>query len=510
MEKRVWIMIWSVFALCGMAGQMGAQTQGSRSAYFLEGATFRHELNPAFMGERGYVTMPALGNLSLGAQSTAGVGDFLFVKPDGDLMTFMHGDVSRDEFLGGLPRRVKFGFSLDETILGIGFYGWGGFNTLGISVKSNTGFSAPDALFRFMKSGVDSPEGSHYQIDDISLLSTSYAEIALGHAREIDDRWTVGAKVKLLVGLAKATVKVDRLDVTATPDRWQITPSGAQAYLSAKGLVAPTRGETGNYDESDYVMDEAGNRTDQLKPGAERLLSYDDLDFDDSNIGPAGFGLAFDLGATYRLNDEWTFSAALLDLGFIRWNHTVKAVMNSSFEFDGFTEIPVNSELGDDDPNSLDNQADRLVDDLEALSKFEKEGEGLSRTTALAATMNLGAQYTLPAYDRLKFGLLSSTRIQGRHWWTEARVSANVSPLRWFEASASYALSNFGSAGGLMLNFHPRGFNFFIAADAPLGKFSPKYYAPVNRFQASFSMGINFTFGPKHKRTYRCVEVPAL
>ena len=373
-------MIWSACTLCGMAGQAGAQTQSSRSAYFLEGATFRHELNPAFMGERGYVTMPALGNLSLGAQSTAGVGDFLFVKENGDLMTFMHEQVGRDEFLGGLPRRVKFGFNLNETILGFGFYAWGGFNTLGISVKSNTGFSAPDALFRFMKSGVDSPEGSHYRIDDLSLVSTNYAEIALGHAREIDDHWTVGAKAKLLVGLAKATVKIDRLDVTATPDSWQITPSGAQAYLSAKGLVAPTRGETGNYDESDYVMDEAGNRTGQLKPGAENLLSYDDLDFDDNNIGPAGFGVAFDFGATYRLNDEWTFSAAVLDLGFIRWNNTVKATMNSSFEFDGFTEIPINSELGDNDPNSLDNQADRLVDDLEALSKFEKVGEGLGRT----------------------------------------------------------------------------------------------------------------------------------
>ena len=30
-----------------------AQTQNSRSTYFLEGSTYRHELNPAFMGERG-------------------------------------------------------------------------------------------------------------------------------------------------------------------------------------------------------------------------------------------------------------------------------------------------------------------------------------------------------------------------------------------------------------------------------------------------------------------------
>ena len=501
-------MIWSACTLCGMAGQAGAQTQSSRSAYFLEGATFRHELNPAFMGERGYVTMPALGNLSLGAQSTAGVGDFLFVKENGDLMTFMHEQVGRDEFLGGLPRRVKFGFNLNETILGFGFYAWGGFNTLGISVKSNTGFSAPDALFRFMKSGVDSPEGSHYRIDDLGLVSTNYAEIALGHAREIDDHWTVGAKAKLLVGLAKATVKIDRLDVTATPDSWQITPSGAQAYLSAKGLVAPTRGETGNYDESDYVMDEAGNRTGQLKPGAENLLSYDDLDFDDNNIGPTGFGLALDLGAVYRLNDEWTFSAAVLDLGFIGWKNTVKGTMSKAFEFDGFDNIAVTDT--DDKENSIDNQVDQLVDDLEDMSKFTKEGEGLKRTTALAATLNFAAQYTLPAYDRLNFGLLSTTRLQGKHTWTEARLSANVAPLSGFEASVNYALSNFGSTAGLMLNFHPRGFNFFLAADVPLGKLEPSYFAPIGRATVNFNMGINFTFGSKHKRQYKVVHVQNL
>ena len=188
-----------------------------------------------------------------------------------------------------------------------------------------------------------------------------------------------------------------------------------------KDLVGPFSGKS--------ELDANGNRTDKLKPGSEQLISYDDVDFDSKNIGPTGFGMAFDFGATYRLNDEWTFSAALLDLGFIRWKNTVKATMNNSFEFDGFNEIPVKSDLGDNDPNSIDNQSDRIVDDLEQMSKFTKEGEGLKRATALAATLNLGAEYTLPAYDRLKFGFLSSSRFQGRHSWTEARVSANVSPL---------------------------------------------------------------------------------
>ena len=77
--------------------------------------------------------------------------------------------------------------------------------------------------------------------------------------------------MKFLVGLAKATVKIDQLDIKATPESWVITPNGAEAYLSAKGLITPTKGETGNYAESDYVRDAYGNPTSQLKPGAENL-----------------------------------------------------------------------------------------------------------------------------------------------------------------------------------------------------------------------------------------------
>lgn len=486
-----------------------AQTQNSRSTYFLKGSTYRHELNPAFMGERGYVSFPGLGNLTIGAQSTGGVGDFIFKKANGDLTTFMNEEVSSREFLKGLPNRLKVGVNLDETILSLGFHSWGGFNTFGISVKSNTNISMPDELFKFMKNGVASEAGSRYNVKNMDIVSTNYAEIAFGHAREINDRLTVGAKVKALVGLAKATMHIDELNILASQDKWTITPKNAELYMSGKGLIIPTKGETGNYQEDDYIMGNDGNRTDELKSGTNGQISYEDIDFDDNNLGPTGFGMAIDLGATYKLNDDWTFSASLLDLGFISWKNTTKGTMNKDFEFNGFTNISVK----DDESNSgdkLDNQVDKLVDDLADLAKFDKTGERLKRTTALAATLNLGAEYTLPAYDRLTFGLLSSTRIQGKHSWTEARVSANIAPISWFETSVNYALSNFGSTAGIMLNFHPRGFNFFIAADVPMCKYEPAYYAPISRAMVNVNLGINFTFGPKHKRKYKTVEVQSL
>ena len=272
-----------------------------------------------------------------------------------------------------------------------------------------------------------------------------------------------------------------------------------------KASSCPPKGETGNYQEDDYILDANGDRTPILKDGTDGQISYDDIDFDTDNLGPTGFGMAIDLGATYKLNDEWTFSASLLDLGFISWKNTTKGTMSKDFTFNGFSDISVKDD-GTDNNKKLDTQVDELVDDLADLAKFDKAGEGLKRTTALAATLHLGAQYTLPAYDRLSFGFLSTTRMQGKHSWTEARVSANVAPLSWFEASVNYALSNFGSDAGIMLNFHPRGFNFFIGADVPMCKYEPAYYAPISRAAVNINMGINFTFGPKHKRKYKTVE----
>lgn len=499
-------ILTAAFALA-VTGSALAQTQSSRSAYFLEGSTYRHELNPAFIGERGYFSFPALGNLDFGVQSTAGIGSFLYKLPDGRLTTFMHESVSGQEFVDGLPNRFKLGADVNENIFSLGFHAWGGFNTLGISIKSDTRVNVPSELFKFMKLGMASETGSQYIVNGLNMMSTNYAEIAFGHARTINNHLTVGAKLKALVGLAKANVRIDKLTITASQDAWTITPQGAELYASAKGLIVPTKGETGNYQEDDYILDANGNRTDQLKTGTDQQIDYDGVDFDDKNIGPTGFGLALDLGAVYKLGD-WQFSAALLDLGFIGWKNTVKGTMSNDFEFSGFENIAVKDTEGN--ANSLENQSDALLDDLKDMAKFTKEADGMKRTTALAATLNFGAQYTLPAYDRLNFGLLSTTRLQGKHTWTEARLSANVSPLSGFEASVNYALSNFGSAAGLMLNFHPRGFNFFVAADVPLGKLEPAYCAPIGRAALNVNLGINFTFGSKYKRQYKVTNVQSL
>lgn len=508
MRTRLFNHILSGAVACFfLGGTAVAQTQNLRSSYFQEGTVNRTELNPAFMGDYGYVSFPALGNLGFGVQTTAGIKNFIYKLPDGRLTTFMHESVSASDFVNSLPHKVNVGLNMDIDVLSFAFHAWGGYNSFGIRLKSYTNMYLPSDLFRFMKQGMKDENGSVYHLDNIGIYSTNYAEIALGHARDINEQWTVGGKVKILAGLGRASMHIDKLELVAKENRWAVTPKGATMEVAVKGLNIPTKGETQNYQEDDYILDNYGNRTDQLKPGTDGQLSYDDIDYDSGQMGLSGMGLAFDLGAEYRFNEDWTFSASLLDFGFIKWKHMTKASMENTFEFDGFEDIPVTDSEGNE--NSLDNQVDRLVDDLSDLAKFSKTGVEQKSTQMLGATLNLAAQYTLPVYRRLKFGLLSTTRIQGANSWSEARLSANVAPISWFDATVDYAISNYGSTAGLLLNFHGRGGNFFLGVDAPLGKLS-KQYGPLGRASASFNMGINFLFGKKYQRMYKVSEVESL
>ena len=46
--------------------------------------------------------------------------------------------------------------------------------------------------------------------------------------------------------------------------------------------------------------------------------------------------MAFDLGATYKVMDDLTVSAALTDLGFINWKNAQHASSAGEWEFEGF------------------------------------------------------------------------------------------------------------------------------------------------------------------------------
>lgn len=453
--------------------------EAPRSAYFMDGYSYRHELNPAFMGERNYVSIPVLANFDVSLFSNVGVNTFLYKtdKPGYKLTTFMSPSVDAQEFLGKLAKNNHINANLDLTLLSTGFKAFGGFNTITVGAHTDLGLNLPKDLFSFMKLGQTSAD-TRYNFKDVKANATAYAEIAFGHSRKINDKLGIGAKLKVLLGLANVTAHVENMDVRLADDQWLVKARGKVEMAAGSGLYVPTKLESG----ADYDI-----------PADADLIDWDNIDY--NNFGIAGFGLGLDIGATYQLLPDLQLSAAINDFGFLNWSHAhVGTTPDTEWTFDGFQNIAVKDDQPGYEDNKLSEQVDRMWDDLQDAFDFHRTKSDGSYTKMLNATIRLGAEYTMPFYKGLTGGFLFSTHIAGCQSWTEGRFYANVKPAKWFDATVNYGASTYGSSFGWMINFHPKGFNFFVGSDHQFFKVTPQFL-PVGHATASLNFGFNVTFG---------------
>ena len=457
-----------------------AMAQNLNSAYFTEGYHYRHNLNPAFGDSCSFISIPALGNISVNTRGNFGYQDVVMKNPmygqpgQKRMTTFMNPYISTGDALKGFSKGDnKIVGDVNLTILAAGFKAFGGYNTIELSEKTSFGMVLPYELFEFAKN----TGNQNYNIGDVSLRARSYAELALGHSHQINEKLRVGAKLKFLLGVGAADVDLKNVQANlAGTDQWTLSGQGT-AQVSVKGFTYKSK--VSEYNDPNHVSPDG-------KQG--KYEHVDDVDVD--GFGLNGFGMALDLGAEYKINDDWRVSAAVMDLGFINWSNNMKAVnAKNQFIFNGFHDTTVGSGSG----GTLDDKMDSYGDQLSDFANLKDMGDAGSRSTALAATINLGAEYTLPMYKKLSFGALSSTRLNGSYTWTEGRVSANWKPLRWLDGGVNFAVNSFSTSMGWVLNIHPSGYNLFIGMDHLLGKTS-KEFIPLSS-NASIAIGMNVAWG---------------
>lgn len=433
--------------------------QNTYSGYFVDEYTYRHQLNPAYGNENEYVAMPALGNINFGLQGNLHLTD-IFYNVNGQTTTFLNPNVDINEFMANIEDLNSIGTNIRLDILSAGFKAFGGYNTIGINTRLGIDTSIPRALFSLAKEGVSN---RMYDISDFNVHADGYFEVALGHSRNITDKLRIGATLKFLVGLANVDAEFEKAQLTLGEDAWTaVTNATIQSNIKGMRFTNTVNPSTGH----EYV---------------------NGVELDGFGIG--GFGVAFDLGATYRLNDDWQFSAALLDLGFVSWSNNIVASTNGE---QTFTTDKYTFNINDDAMNNFDDEMEKLKDDISSLYELNNMGNTGSRTRMLGATLNIGAEYTFPLYRPLKFGLLNTTKILSNFTTTEFRLSANVAPVKIFSAGINFATGTYGCGFGWLLNLHPKGFNLFAGMDHTFFKVA-KQGIPLNS-NASFNVGINFPF----------------
>lgn len=441
-----------------------ALAQNVNTGYFNDGYVYRHELNPAFGSEQGYVSFPALGNVNANVNGNIAI-DNIFYNVNGRTTTFMNSAVDKSTFLSKIEDNNKLNENAKIQIFGIGFNGMDGFNTIEFNIRQNFGINIPRSLFELAKGGLTNKT---YDIQDLNAHMDAYGEVAIGHSHQITNRLRIGAKLKLLMGIANIDANFNKAQISLNEDAYTATVD-AEVQASMKGL---------RYEQGERYLGPENNQT------LHKYVNGADID----KSGVNGMGFAIDLGAQYQLNDNWKFSAAILDLGSISWKNNLIATTNgqNTFNTDKYIFSPDEESI-----HSFDNELDLITDDLASIYELHDAGDRGSRSTSLNATMNAGIEYVPYFYNKLSFGLMNTTRF-GDYGWTEFRLSANVCPTKAFSASASLGVGTYGTSFGWLLNLHPNGFNVFVAMDRTFSKLA-KPGIPISG-NGSMSVGVNFPF----------------
>ena len=157
--KRIYRI--SILTAAIIASVGSAVAQDLRTAYFLDDFKWRHDMNPAFGNRQSYVALP-FSNINVGIQGSFGVDNFLFENPrwgqpgEKRTVTFMHPDITYDQSVGKLKNGLKTRVDFRETIIGLGFRAFHGYNTLDVNVKGMAGVSFPKSFLESVaKSDVD-------------------------------------------------------------------------------------------------------------------------------------------------------------------------------------------------------------------------------------------------------------------------------------------------------------------------------------------------------------------
>lgn len=448
-QKRrfVLLMVCGLIALTGFAQ--------NRTAYFNDNTYLSNRLNPAILPARGYISVPMLGNMQMELTS-----DF---KNMTDLVNAFASDeniFNNNAFYDNLKPDNRLDVSMKTDIVSLGWWKGQNFWNVNIGFKIGFGASVPKSLFEFIR---ESNQGDAYDggvvpnvdIRNVSMKLNTYAEAGIGYSRRINEQFTVGARAKLIFGLANFDFGVDELswdfNVPNNPD----SPSGWEDGVQYGG-PSTTRA---------YLRSAIGGGG--LDFDQDGIVSG----FDMNGFGIGGYGVGFDLGVTYQPIERLIVSASVQDLGFLKWKKS--AVSRAEADKNEFVEL------------TYDNYDYYMSDGLFDFEMYEmREVEPEGYTSGLGTSVMLGGEYRLGPSEQFSAGALYSARFGELNTTSAITLVGGFVPRSFFNASVSYSyVQRTGSVvggllklGGLLLGAEyafagpQSSYNFFLGISIGIGK----------------------------------------
>ena len=459
----------AIAALAPLAS--GAQTV--LSTYYMESAPVRMNMNPAMAPNRGYITLPVIGSFGVSLSSNV-FGQKFFSE-------LIHDDRYSDYFLSNsfykhLEERNYADIDVDFSIISAGWWAKSGFWSIDLSSHTTIENRIPRSLYDFMRdmhgvNDLDWRQPLSYAIDDQDVRIRSYFEVGVGFASHpIADHLTIGGKIKGLLGAANVHANLQRLYVDyniqgvddADLDWSNLT---YQQMASMKGTV-----------DIDVDIQLDGYMKGLQTPEDGGKFSEVSLE---APFGLAGAGAALDLGLKLKFSDLISASAAITDVGFLKWNEDQRKFCEAKGSVNYLLPRDVNQVA------ELVGSGSTFNTDIYDLVKCYNgvSPDDRIEQTWLTSHVVAGVEFNF-LDDKLSVGALGRA-VVSNHSNGELSFSGVFTPVSLIELGLSYNIiqsraQSFGMAVRLgplfistdymFLNNNSRVFNAFLGLAVPLGK----------------------------------------
>jgi hypothetical protein len=457
--------------------------QNSQIMYYMN-LPQNHLLNPAMRpSNKVYIGLPALSGVNLNINNNfVNFSDVFMPGKTGDsVITFLHPDNDINDFIDKIKDKNSFQPQATVQLFGLGFSAGKNYVFFDVNERIEGNMVIPGDIFKLALLGNESFVGDKIDLSSLRGDIKYYREIGAGFSRDFTSKLRIGVKAKLLKGIATASIVNRSFEIAVNDDYTHSLDADMTVNVSAPLRV---------YMDSDQNIDS---------------LVFDDGRFEDTGnlvdflMGKKNTGFGIDIGATFDVTEKLIVSAAITDIGFIKWKKDLTNInAESQFTFSGLNMTDVIN-----GSKTFDELGQEMLDSLK--NSFKVSDSKNPFTTYLPVGLTLGGSYNLT--KNFSVGVLSYSRFIGKQIRESLTLSANANFGNAFSTSVSYTAANnrFDNLG-LGLAFRPGIFQFYVLSDRiPIMWNRIKTDGSTIPLPASWNtihlrFGMNLVFGNKVKK----------
>jgi hypothetical protein len=460
--------------------------QNSQVLYYMN-LPQNHLLNPAMRPSNSlYIGLPVISGINMNINNNFfKFSDVFKNSPTSDsVYTFLNPKSNISDFINKIQDKNSIEPEMSIQTFGLGFNaGKDLYVFFDINERLDANGVIPGDIFKFALLGNAQFQGGQIDLSSFRADVKYYREIGLGFSKNITNKLRIGVKGKILSGIATASIDNKLFGISISDTYTHTIDVDLVANLSAPLTITKNSGNdiTGvNFDDS--ALKNANGIADFVR-------------------GKKNTGLGLDIGATYSVTPKFVVSAAITDVGYIKWKKSVNNIeVKGHYVFNG---IDLHSIFNETTPIGNINPGQSILDSLK--KDFKVTNSKNVFTTYLPFGITLGGSYNLT--KAVSVGILSYSRVIGKQVRESLTASANLNMGNAFSTSFTYTIANhqFDNLGA-GIAFRPGIFQFYLLADRipitwnKIKSGNSTIPIPTSVNTINLRLGMNIAFGNKAKQ----------